>query len=209
MDPTLAAFLGLSAVVIITPGQDTALTIRNSLLGGFRGGAATAAGVAVGQLAWTLAASAGVAAILVASEPLFLAIRLAGAAYLIYLGARSLASAVRGAPTASVRARRAARLGARAGFRQGLLSNLGNPKMAIFFSSLLPQFVPIGGEAFASMLGLGAIFAAFTLAWLCGYAAVVDGAAGVLRRPRVRRIFDAVTGLALMLFGGRLATQPR
>ena len=81
--------------------------------------------------------------------------------------------------------------------------------MAIFFSSLLPQFVPVGGEALATMLGLGAIFATFTLAWLCGYAAVVDRAGTVLRRPRVRRAFDAITGVALMVFGGRLATQAR
>ena len=209
MDGQLAAFLGLSAIVIMTPGQDTALTIRNSLLGGFRGGTATAAGVAAGQLGWTLAASAGLTAVLVSSEPLFLALRLAGAAYLVYLGARSLVGAIRGSATASGSIRPSARLGARIGFRQGLLSNLGNPKMAIFFSSLLPQFVPVGGPAFATMLGLGAIFATFTFAWLCGYAAVVDRAGGVLRRPRVRRTFDAITGLALMAFGGRLAMQPR
>ena len=209
MDGQLIAFLGLSAVVIMTPGQDTALTIRSSLLGGFRAGSATAAGVAVGQLAWTLAASAGVTAILVASEPLFLALRLAGAAYLIYLGARSLLSAIRGdghdAPTGA----QGARLAAASGFRQGLLSNLGNPKMAVFFSSLLPQFVPADGPAFATMFALGAIFATFTLAWLCGYAAVVERAGGILRRPRVRRAFDAITGVALMAFGGRLAAQPR
>lgn len=209
MDGQLLAFLGLSAVVIMTPGQDTALTIRNSVLGGFRSGSATAAGVAAGQLAWTIAASAGVTAILVASEPLFLAVRLAGAGYLMYLGARSVRSAIRGERHDTPGTSRGERLGAPAGFRQGLLSNLGNPKMAIFFSSLLPQLVPAGGSPFVTMLGLGAIFATFTLAWLCGYAAVVDRAGGVLRRPRVRRAFDAVTGIALMAFGARLATQPR
>jgi len=93
----LAAFLGVSAVVIVTPGQDTALTIRNTLLGGRRGGVVTAAGVVSGQLVWALAASAGLSAVLLASAPLFTAIRLAGAVYLVLLGAQALAAAVRGA----------------------------------------------------------------------------------------------------------------
>src|SRR5256885_9292828 len=90
-----AAFLAVSLLVICTPGQDTALTIRNTLLGGRRSGLATAAGVSSGQAIWTLASSAGLAVILVASGPLFLAVRLAGAAYLIYLGMRSLIKAAR------------------------------------------------------------------------------------------------------------------
>src|SRR5207302_5479904 len=88
------AFLGVSLLVICTPGQDTALTIRNTLLGRRRAGVATALGVAAGQAIWTVATSAGLAAVLATSGPLFLAIRLAGAAYLIYLGARSLAGAL-------------------------------------------------------------------------------------------------------------------
>ena len=87
------AFLAVSLLVICTPGQDTALTIRNTLLGGRRSGTATAAGVSSGQAIWTLATSAGLAVILVASGPLFVAIRLAGATYLIYLGSRSLIKA--------------------------------------------------------------------------------------------------------------------
>ena len=84
------AFLGVSALVIVTPGQDTALTIRNTLLGGRRSGVLTAAGVASGQAFWTLAASLGLAALLSASEPAFLAVRLAGATYLVFLGIQTL-----------------------------------------------------------------------------------------------------------------------
>ena len=91
----LAAFLGIAAVVIVTPGQDTALTIKNTLAGGRRAGVLTAAGVSSGQACWTLAASAGIAALLVASEPVFHAVRLAGAAYLVFLGAQTLLDAVR------------------------------------------------------------------------------------------------------------------
>src|SRR5687767_7664329 len=96
MGGELLAFLGIAALVIVTPGQDTALTIQNTLAGGRRGGVFTALGVVSGQLTWTLATSAGLAALLVASEPTFRALRLAGAAYLLYLGARSLVSAFRG-----------------------------------------------------------------------------------------------------------------
>ena len=194
----LAVFLGVSAVVIVTPGQDTALTIRNTLLGGRRAGVGTAFGVVGGQLAWALATSAGLAALLLASAPLFTAIRLAGAAYLVVLGAQALAAAVRGRPHQDrVHRRRSSAV------RQGLLSNLGNPKMAVFFTSLLPQFA----SSFAGMLSLGLLFAALTLSWLSLYALAVARASGLLRKTRVRRALDAVTGLALVALGLRVAAE--
>ena len=194
----LAAFLGVSAVVIVTPGQDTALTIRNTLLGGRRAGVGTAFGVVGGQLAWALATSAGLAALLLASAPLFTAIRLAGAAYLVVLGAQALAAAVRGRPHEDrIHRRRSSAV------RQGLLSNLGNPKMAVFFTSLLPQFA----ASFTGMLSLGLLFAALTLSWLSLYALAVARASGLLRKTRVRRALDAVTGLALVALGLRVAAE--
>jgi threonine/homoserine/homoserine lactone efflux protein len=200
---SLAAFLAVSAIVIVTPGQDTALTIRNSLLGGRGAGLATALGVSAGQAVWTLAASAGLAALLVASEPAFVALKLVGAAYLVYLGAQSLLAALRGRSRTPAGARSAAPSVA---FRQGVLSNLGNPKMAVFFSSLLPQF---GGTSFASLLALGLLFCTLTLVWLAAYAVVVARAGDALRRPRIRRALDAATGVALTAFGIRLATERR
>jgi threonine/homoserine/homoserine lactone efflux protein len=143
---SLAAFLAVSAVVICTPGQDTALTIRNTLSSGRRSGIATAAGVSLGQAVWTVAASAGLVAILSASEPAFRALKLAGAAYLVFLGAQTLWSALsrRGHPDLNQFDTRSVALTPRRALRQGLVSNLGNPKMAIFFASLLPQFAPEG-----------------------------------------------------------------
>ena len=194
----LAAFLGVSAVVIVTPGQDTALTIRNTLLGGRRAGVGTAVGVVSGQLAWALATSVGLAALLLASAPLFTAIRLAGAAYLVVLGAQALAAAVRGRPHQDrIHRRRSSAV------RQGLLSNLGNPKMAVFITSLLPQFA----ASFTGMLSLGLLFAALTLSWLSLYALAVARASGLLRKTRVRRALDAVTGLALVALGLRVAAE--
>jgi threonine/homoserine/homoserine lactone efflux protein len=197
-----AAFLGVSLLVIVTPGQDTALTIRNTLAGGRRGGTFTAVGVVSGQVTWALAASAGVSALLLASRPVFSALRLAGAAYLVLLGLQALVSAVR-SHSAQATVAPARPLSGRTAFRQGILSNLGNAKMAVFFTSLLPQF----GTTFWTMFPLGLCFAALTLAWLAAYAAAVARARALLRRPHVRRALDAVTGLALVAFGARLATE--
>ena len=204
-----AAFLGISALVIVTPGQDTVLTIRNTLLGGRVGGTFTAIGVALGQAIWTLAASAGVTALLLASEPAFAAVRLAGAAFLIYLGVQALVAAARGGTAHAVAAGRAKGLTPRAALRQGLVSNLGNPKMAVFFTSLLPQFVPAGPTAFLNMLGLGLVFCCMTLAWLSVYAVVVGRAGHVLERPKIRRALDGAVGTVLVVFGIRLASQQR
>ncbi|HKY51766.1 MAG TPA: LysE family translocator [Candidatus Limnocylindria bacterium] len=204
----VAAFLGIAALVIVTPGQDTLLTIRNTVLGGRAGGTMTAVGVALGQAIWTVAASAGVTAVLAASEPAFAALRLAGAVVLLYLGGQSLIAALRGDATRHVATERR-RLGAAAALRQGLVSNLGNPKMAVFFTSLLPQFVTAGPAAFVMMLALGLVFCAMTLAWLSLYAVAVARAGHVLGRPRIRRALDAAVGAVLVGFGVRLATQQR
>jgi threonine/homoserine/homoserine lactone efflux protein len=201
---SLVAFLAIAVVVICTPGQDTALTIRNTLSGGRRSGIATAAGVALGQAVWTLAASAGLVALLTASEPAFRALKLAGAAYLVYLGVQSLVAAL--SRRAHVSSRTAARPGltpARA-LRQGIVSNLGNPKMAVFFASLLPQFAPGGAASFPVLLSLGLLFCAMTLAWLTLYAVAVAKAGEFVRGP-ARRVIDAVTGVVLAAFGIRLA----
>jgi threonine/homoserine/homoserine lactone efflux protein len=197
----LLAFIGVAVVVIVTPGQDTALTIRNTLAGGRRAGVRTAAGVVCGQAVWALAASLGVAALLVASEPAFVVLKLAGAAYLVYLGLEALHAAFR-RRTVAPRSRPAAHSRE---WRQGLLSNLGNPKMAVFFSSLLPQFA----DSFLGLLALGLLFCTLTLLWLSAYAAALARAGDLLARPHVRRAIDAVTGAALVALGLRLAAADR
>jgi threonine/homoserine/homoserine lactone efflux protein len=200
----LLAFLGVAVLVIVTPGPDTAMTIRGTLLGGRRAGVLTAFGVVSGQACWTVAASAGITALLVASEPAFLALKFLGAAYLIYLGVHALVAAVRGTvapeldPSAPPR-----RLAGRTAYRQGLISDLGNPKMAAFFTSLLPQF----GTSFWTMLALGLSFCALTWLWLAAYATAVARMQATLRRSRVRRTIEAITGTVLVALGLRLATE--
>ena len=197
-----AAFLAVSALVIVTPGQDTALTIRNTLARGRRGGVNTAAGVALGQLVWALAASAGLVALLSAWEPAFLALRIAGAAYLLYLGLTALRSAFTRAREPSAVEDERLRMPP---LVQGLVSNLGNPKMAVFFTSLLPQFAPRG--SFVALFALGAVFCVLTLTWLSGYALAVSRASELLRRSRVWRTLEALTGAVLVALGVRVAAE--
>ena len=205
------AFLGIAFVVITTPGPDTALTIRNTLIGGARGGVFTALGVSTGLTIWALAASAGVVGVLVASAPVFEALRYAGAAYLIWVGLQSLWSAFRPASAApsALSADTRRRLGALSAFRQGLVNDLANPKIAAFFASLFPQFVPADGASFGALMVLGLTFSVVTLTWLTGYALAVAKAGDILRRSRVRRAIEGVTGAVLIAFGLRLASEYR
>jgi threonine/homoserine/homoserine lactone efflux protein len=208
----LAPFLGVAVLVIVTPGPDTALTIRNTLLGGRTAGLATAAGVVMGQAVWALATSAGIAALLLASEPAFTAVRLAGAAYLVFLGAQTFLAATRPGHEVAATARQPReprRPQPLLAVRQGLVSNLGNPKMAAFFPSLLPQFEPDGENSFAPLLLLGFLFCALTLVWLSAYAVAVARAGHLLRKPRVRKAVEGVTGAVLVALGLRLAAEQR
>ena len=198
----MLAFLAVAALVIVVPGQDTALTVRNTLGGGRRAGIATACGVACGLATWAVATACGLAAILVASEPVYLALKAFGAAYLLWLGASCLWHAIRREPPPAVVAA-SPRVAPRAAFRQGIVSNLGNAKIAVFFTSLLPQFTPTDAT-FLTPLALGLLFCLLTLTWLAAYATVVARAANVFDRPRARRALDAVTGTVLVALGLKL-----
>jgi threonine/homoserine/homoserine lactone efflux protein len=200
-------FFAVSALVIVTPGQDTALTIRSTLLGGRRRGIATALGVATGQAAWTFAASIGITALLLASGPAFLAVKLAGTAYLVFLGGQMLVHALRHSSARTEVARPVGGLSPLTAYRQGVVSNLGNPKMAVFFTSLLPQFAPESGPRFAFFLLLGLCFCLMTAVWLTCYAFAVARAKGLFERPRVRRFVDGLTGAVLVGLGIRLAAE--
>jgi threonine/homoserine/homoserine lactone efflux protein len=201
------AFLGVSLLVICTPGQDTALTIRNTLLGDRRTGAATALGVSAGQAAWTVATSAGLAVVVMASAPLFLAIRLIGAAYLAYLGARSLLKAIARGEAGDVKSvLPGTGLSRRAALVQGFLSNLSNAKMVAFFISLLPPFAG-PHPSFLLLLLLGLNFSVLTLVWLVGYAIAVERMGRWVRRSAVRRALDGLLGAVLVGLGLRVGGE--
>lgn len=206
----LWAFVGIAALVIIAPGPDTVLVTKNALLHGRGAALGTSLGVNTGLLIWTVAAAFGVAALVRESALAFTVLKLMGAAYLIWLGLGALRAARRrsahellGGPY------RGAPLGALRGFRQGLLSNLGNPKIAVFFTSLLPQFVSPREPILEPFLLLGGLFVLMTLVWLCSYALLTARLSVVLARPAVKAALDAVTGVVLVGLGVRLALEPR
>ena len=193
----LLPFLLISAIVVLTPGVDMALVTKNALLHGRRAARATALGVNLGIFIWTLAAALGLAAVIAASAVAFTAIKLVGALYLVYLGLRALLGSAEATPTP---ARGSA-------FRQGLASNLLNPKIAVFFTSLLPQFVDAQHAEPQDLLLLGLLFNCMGVLWLLVYAELAARGRDVLRRPRVKRALDRLSGVALVALGVRLAAE--
>ena len=203
----LLPFIAVAAVVVVTPGVDMALVTKNALLHGPRTALATAVGINVGILFWTTAAALGLAAVIAHSTTAFTLIKLAGALYLVYLGLQVL-RASRCRPRMSAAPATRAPLNNRVAFRQGLVSNLLNPKIAVFFTSLLPQFVGTH-RAGADLLLLGALFNAMGLVWLLSYALLAARGRKVLGRPGVKRILDRVSGLVLIGLGIRIAFEHR
>jgi RhtB (resistance to homoserine/threonine) family protein len=195
----MLAYIAVAGLLIITPGPDMALVTRNALARGKRAALLTMLGIETGLLVWTAASVVGIAAVLQTSAALFTAVKLAGAAYLVYLGVRTLLDIRRKADV------QPARRGG-SSFREGLLSNLLNPKIAVFFTSLIPQFVTPGPTAMTETIVLGAVYVLMGFVWLTGYALFVSKVGSLLR---FKRAVDAVTGTVLLGFGLRLATDSR
>jgi RhtB (resistance to homoserine/threonine) family protein len=201
----LVPFLAVAAIVVVTPGVDMALVTRNALMHGRRAALMAALGINLGILFWVVAAALGLAAVIATSATAFAAVRLCGAAYLIYLGIQALRSLRKSRqPLQDARAAPSSRLA----LRQGLVSNLLNPKIAVFFTSLLPQFVGAHGSA-GDLLLLGVLFNAMGFAWLISYASLAARGRTVLALPRVKRALDRITGLVLIGLGVRLALEHR
>ena len=203
MHIALLPFLAISILLILIPGPDTAVVTKHALLGGHRGGVLASVGVAIGLTVWTVAAALGIAALLKASAIAFTALKIAGALYLTWIGVQMLRA--RNAPGGGTSVRSASSVKA---LRQGFLSDLGNPKIAVFFTSFLPQFVH-GGAVLLPLLVLGMIFAVLTLLWLAAYSVIIGRSTALLRRPGVRRALDRFTGVVLIGFGIRLAFARR
>jgi threonine/homoserine/homoserine lactone efflux protein len=203
----LLPFLVVAVVVVITPAVDMALVTKNALVHGRNAALASALGVNVGIALWTIAAALGVAAVVQASAVAFAAIKFAGAIYLIYLGLQALrAGRQRAGLQASLPV---GPLTATAAFRQGLVSNALNPKIAVFFTSLLPQFVAHGSSSLLDLLALGGLFNVLGVVWLSGYALVASRGGSLLKRPRVKTALDYVSGMVFVGLGVRLALERR
>jgi len=205
LDGRLIAWVALSALLIATPGPDTALIIRNALTAGPRASTMSALGVAVGILAWALAATLGVGVLLERSSTAFTILKLAGAAYLCYLGLRRLLGK---APVNDERVFNESKLADRSAWGQGLFSNLLNPKTGAFFVTVMPQFI-VPGDPAIRLVMMVAAFEVMLLAWLIAYGHVVSrlGRSGL--GTRVRQVMTRLTGVVLIGLGARLAFERR
>jgi len=204
-------FVPAAALLVMAPGPDSLLVLRNASRGGRQAGFATAAGTVTGLLVWAVAAALGLAALVRASEIGYLVVRWAGAAYLVFLGSQLIwqSRSSRGPegqqafPQAAVSRRR---LGE---FLTGAGTNLLNPKVGIFFISFLPVFIPHGAPVAPTALVLGGIFLAEGIVWLAVIVLLGDRLNVVLSRASVRRRMQRLTGVVMIGFGLRLAAGRR
>jgi RhtB (resistance to homoserine/threonine) family protein len=204
-----SVYVGVVIAIALLPGPDTAVVTKNALIHGRGAALGSAIGVNVGLTVWTVATALGVASLLKTSETIYTTLKLIGALYLIWIGARALwdsRRATAGPGTVAVPGRT---IDGRRGFNQGVISNLANPKVAIFFTSLLPQFVSPSGSALIQMLLLGVAFIAINITWMCSYALAAVRMSDVLSRARVKGAIDRISGIVLIGVGIRLATERR
>jgi threonine/homoserine/homoserine lactone efflux protein len=206
----VAGFAVLAILLTIIPGLDTVLVLRGALSGGRGYAFATAFGISAGALVWGAAAAVGVAALLTASTLAYDSLRIAGALYMLWLGARLLWAAVRHTDAPSLTLDGAQASGALvSGWRSGFLTNLLNPKVGAFYVAVLPQFIPPG----TSPLGMGVLLAlVHDLLSLVWFTAIIFTAATMRRalsRRTPQRVVDGVTGTALVGFGLKLGLSSR
>lgn len=206
LEQSLIAFTAAAALMTVTPGLDTALVLRTATVEGTRRAWSAGLGICLGCLAWGAVVAAGLGVLLAASEIAYTALKWAGAAYLAWLGLTLIFSGRTGCAEAPAPAPAGPRdAGAWLWFRRGLLTNLLNPKVGVFYVSFLPQFVPAGASVAATTLLLAAIHALLGLLWFGALILATKPLAAALRKPRTVRLLDRATGTVFLLFAGRLA----
>ncbi|MEW2137543.1 LysE family translocator [Streptomyces sp. NPDC005409] len=209
MLPALLGATGILALLTVVPGPDMAIVTRQAVTRGRGDGLRTVAGIAVGLLIWGALTVAGLAALLAASAEVYLVVKLAGAAYLCWLGIRCLRGPAPepGTEPAAVPTEDQQEAGGGGGaWRTGLVANVLNPKIAVFYTGLLPTLAPPGLRPATGMALLVVIHVLLTLVWLGTYVYVLSRARRFFARPRVRRALDRTTGVVLIGFGVRVAT---
>jgi len=208
LDPSILAWTALAAVVALSPGPDTLLVAGNAARRGHGAGLQTVAGVAAGGVFYALLCGFGFMSVLVASKPLYLAVKIAGAVYLAVIGAQMLWGALR-RPSGSIAAPpvRAGVVGSP--FRQGLLTNVLNPKVAVFYMAALPQFAGQGADAPLKGVLLIAIHYAIGAAWLSVVAMGAGRAGAAFRTSAAMRWLEGLAGIFLLGVAGRLAVERR
>lgn len=213
MGGSVLAFTLVSLVITVTPGLDTALVVRTTLRGGASAGMDAAFGVCTGLVVWGFAAALGITVLLRASQTAYDVLRVVGALWIVVLGVRTLLDARRHVHDAREAAAEAAlQRSARtrfASFRTGVASNLLNPKVGVFYLTLLPQFIPAGAPVLATTMLFVAIQLVQVIAWLGGVAWLTSRARGVLGRGAWKRASERFTGVVLLGLGLRLAIERR
>ncbi|MEN9932963.1 MAG: hypothetical protein RIS17_1536 [Pseudomonadota bacterium] len=201
----LLAFIVAASILTVTPGVDTAMVLRSAATAGPRAAISAGLGICIGCLVWGGAVALGLGALLAASPLAYAAVTWAGAAYLIWLGAGLLLR-----PRESLaEAGEAASIGHWQALRQGLFTNLLNPKIGVFYITFLPQFVPAGADVASFTFLLAAIHVALSLLWFAMLILATMPMARLLRRPRFVTAMDRVTGGIFIAFGARLALSAR
>ncbi|MFF5204919.1 LysE family translocator [Streptosporangium sp. NPDC000396] len=204
----MMAFGGVVMLGAMSPGPDFAVVVRRSAISGRGYGMAAAAGIAAGVFVWVVAAATGIAALLAASAMAFTVVKVVGAAYLLYLGGKALRAALAKGGDLKVDLPDPGRKSPSAAFLEGLLTNVLNPKAALFFVALVPQFVSSGASLTDTLL-LSGIALVGTGVWFLVVANLVSALRRVFARPAVRRAVDALTGAALIGLGVNLAAASR
>jgi threonine/homoserine/homoserine lactone efflux protein len=211
MDGKLLAFFGIAIVLIITPGPDMALVTKNALSHGRRGALLSTLGIGTALLVHATVAALGLSALLRTASTLFAVVKLCGAAYLAFLGVRTLwmARGARSGGHVDASATSAATPDRRRSspYAQGVLSALLNPKLVVFFATFLPQFVDPHQPVLPQMLLLGALFDVMGLVWLTGFGLFVTRMQAFFGAAQVRRRMERLTGLVLVALGARLAIE--
>ncbi|WP_019156276.1 LysE family translocator [Robertmurraya massiliosenegalensis] len=196
-------FLLLSLFVVMSPGIDTALITKRTISDGRKDGYRIALGITTGSLVHTLAAAFGLSAILMQSALAFEIVKYVGAIYLIYLGATSFIKKDKGTDSSLEKNTK------KAPFTQGLLSNVLNPKVAMFFITFLPQFVNGANNVTTQLIIMGVIYTVLSITWFFVYVFFINYLREWLMSAKVQRVMDKTTGLILIGFGLKLALEKK
>jgi RhtB (resistance to homoserine/threonine) family protein len=199
-------FVIMCILLIILPGPDTAIATKNTLTIGRNGGFKTILGTCCALLIHTLAAVVGLSAIIVKSAFLFSVFKYFGAVYLVYLGIKTLWALKQNKTTADDMPAESKYEG-KSCFKQGFLTNLLNPKVAVFFLTFLPQFVESGSQSFLPFLIMGITYMLLTAVWFLFYIYLLDQIRAFMKKPRTQNVIEGITGTVLIGFGIKLALE--
>lgn len=212
MDPVTAllAFSVAAALLTLTPGIDTALVLRTAAVEGGRSAFGAGSGIASGLLVWAAATALGLGALLAVSETAYNVLKIAGVCYLFWLGGRMVWDALSGARAFSPEQADGLRPAARSNwYLKGLMTNLLNPKVGVFYVSFLPQFIPAGESVLGYSVLLALIHVGLSMLWFGVLILATRPLSRWLKRPGVMRVLDGLTGSVLIAFGLKLAFERR